>query len=73
MYRIVRYWDEIPINTRYDNIPDTDKMLGVPVSIMCNFCCDRDQFDIIDVTSNCWVDGKLKFKRVLVKLKKYAK
>lgn len=22
---------------------------------------------------DCWVDGKLKFKRVLVKLKKYAK
>lgn len=24
-------------------------------------------------TCDCWVDGKLKFKRILVKLKKYVK
>ena len=60
------------VDSIYD-IPDTDKTLGVPVSIMCNFCCDRGQFEIIDVTCDCWVDGKLKFKRILVKLKKYVK
>lgn len=64
--------DAINVDSVYD-IPDTDKILGVPVSIMCNFCYDREQFNIIDVTSDCWVDGKLKFKRILVKLKKYAK
>lgn len=27
MYRIVRYWDDIPINTRYDNIPDKTQLM----------------------------------------------
>lgn len=27
MYRIVRYWDDIPINIRYDNIPDKTQLM----------------------------------------------
>lgn len=71
-YRAFDNIDAVNVDSIYD-IPETDKMLGVPVSIMCNHCCDREQFDIIDVTCDCWVDGKLKFKRILVKLRKYAK
>lgn len=71
-YRAFDNIDAINVDSVYD-IPDTDKTLGVPVSIMCNQCYDREQFEIIDVTCDCWVDGKLKFKRILVKLKKYVK
>lgn len=71
-YRNFDNIDAINIDSIHD-IPDTDKILGVPVSIMCSHCCDRDQFEIIDVTNDCYVNGKLKFKRILVKLKKYAK
>lgn len=27
MYRIVRYWDDIPINIRYDNITDKTQLM----------------------------------------------
>ena len=54
-----------------NNIPDTDCIIGVPVTILTNGTYDRDELELIDATNDTQVDGVQKFKRILVKLKKY--
>lgn len=54
-----------------NNIPDTDCIIGVPVTILTNGTYDRDELELIDATNDTQVDSVQKFKRILVKLKKY--
>jgi hypothetical protein len=86
--RIMRSVDFVPydarLHRRYDNfnaintdtvlsIPDVDCLIGVPVTILTNGTFDRDRLELVSILNHIAVEGVNKFKRILVKLKKYAK
>ena len=50
-------------------IPDTDKILGVPVSILMNVDPDNLPFEILGVNSKLKMNGEKVFDRLIVKLK----
>ena len=50
-------------------IPDTDKILGVPVSILMNVDPDNLPFEILGVNSKLKMNGESVFDRLIVRLK----
>jgi hypothetical protein len=50
-------------------IPDTDKILGVPVSILMNIDPDNLPFDILGVDGKLKLNGESVFDRLLIKLR----
>lgn len=50
-------------------IPDTDKIIGLPLSVLRNIDPDNNPFEILGVENKLVLNGKKLFDRIMVKLK----
>lgn len=53
----------------YKAVPDTDELIGLPVSTLVRVDPNNLPFEIVDVDDNLYVNGKQQFSRLVVKLK----
>lgn len=58
------------VNTdRSDKIPEYDGLIGVPISILTRIDQTNIPFEIVTAKSGLKINGKEKFKRLIIKLK----
>ena len=53
----------------YKAVPDTDELIGLPVSTLVRVDPNNLPFEIVDIDDNLNVNGKKQFSRLVVKLK----